>query len=125
MNTTISDLIAQIKSHPGYPGAGMILCHNGVVRQASREGRDVTGLEVKVDHERLDQILAEQKSQAGIVDILIHINEGKKLSVGDDVMFIVVAGDIRENVLDSLSQTLNRVKTEATSKTQFYVDGQP
>jgi len=116
----MATMVAQIKQHPDYHKAGMILCHNGVVRARSREGDEVTGLEVVVDHDRLDQILSEQKKRPGIVDILIHINEGEKLSVGDDVMFLVVAGDIRETVLESLTDTLNQVKSEATSKKQYF-----
>ena len=117
-----ADLLEQIKQHPDYHKAGMILCHNGVVRGTSREGDDVTGLEVKVDHKRLKQILEEQRKRPGIVEILIEIFEDTPLSVGDDVMFIVVAGDVRENVLASLTDTLNLVKTEATSKKQYFVD---
>ncbi len=116
----IATMVEQIKQHPDYHKAGMILCHNGVVRATSREGDEVTGLEVMVDHDRLDQILEEQKKRPGIVDILIHINEKKELAVGDDVMFLVVAGDIRENVLESLTDTLNLVKGEATSKKQYF-----
>ena len=116
----ITTLLEQIKQHPDYHKAGMILCHNGVVRKTSREGEEVTGLEIVVDHDRLAQILEEQKKRPGIVDILIHINEGKPLAVGDDVMFLVVAGDIRENVLASLTDTLNLVKKEVTSKTQYF-----
>lgn len=119
-NMDMMTLMDQIKQHPDYHKAGMILCHNGVVRDASREGDKVTGLKVVVDHQRLNEILAEQKKRPGIVDILIHINEGKALKVGDDVMFLVVAGDIRENVLGSLTDTLNLVKTQATRKTQYF-----
>ena len=118
----IETLVDQIKQHPDYHKAGMILCHNGVVRATSREGDEVTGLEVVVDHNRLDQILNEQKKRPGIIDILIHINEGKPLAVGEDVMFLVVAGDIRENVLEVLTDTLNMVKAEATGKTQYFVE---
>jgi len=110
----------QIKQHPDYHKAGMILCHNGVVRETSREGDEVTGLEITVDHKRLDQILSEQKKRSGIIEILVHINEGTILAVGDDVMFLVVAGDIRENVLGSLTDTLNLIKAEVTSKKQYY-----
>ncbi|MCD4718696.1 MAG: molybdenum cofactor biosynthesis protein MoaE [Desulfobacula sp.] len=116
----ITTMVEQIKQHPDYHKAGMILCHNGVVRATSREGDEVTGLEVVVDHDRLDQILEEQKKRPGIIDILIHINEKKELAVGDDVMFLVVAGDIRDNVLESLKDTLNLVKAEATSKKQYF-----
>jgi molybdopterin synthase catalytic subunit len=116
----IKTMLNQIKQHPDYHKAGMILCHNGVVRATSREGDEVTGLEVVVDHKRLDEILAVQKNRPGIIDILIHINEGRLLAVGEDVMFLVVAGDIRENVLGSLTDTLNLVKAEATGKKQYF-----
>ncbi|RLB89878.1 MAG: molybdenum cofactor biosynthesis protein MoaE [Deltaproteobacteria bacterium] len=118
----IETMVAQIKQHPDFHKAGMILCHNGVVRATSREGDEVTGLEIAVDHKRLDQILNEQKKRPGIIDILIHIIEGKKLFVGDDVMFLVVAGDIRDNVIASLTDTLNLVKTQVTSKTQYFIE---
>src|SRR3989339_348634 len=106
--------------HPEYHKAGMILCHNGVVRATSREGDEVTGLEITVDHDRLSRIISEQKKRPGIVEILIHINEGKSLKVGDDVMFLVVAGNIRENVIAVLTDTLNLVKSQVTSKKQFF-----
>jgi len=116
----IQTLMDQIKQHPDFHKAGMILCHNGVVRTTSREGDEVTGLEIVVDHTRLKQIINEQKKRPGIIDILIHINEGKTLAVGDDVMFLLVAGDIRENVIATLTDTLNLVKTQVTSKTQYF-----
>lgn len=116
----IVTLLDQIKKHPDYPKAGMILCHNGVVRATSREGEAVTGLSLTVDHQRLDQILAEQRATSGIVEILVHIVEGETLAVGDDVMFIVVAGDIRETVIKTLTDTLNQIKSEVTKKTQIF-----
>ena len=45
-------LISKIKMHPAYDRVGMILCHNGVVRATSRDGRKVTGLRVAVDRDR-------------------------------------------------------------------------
>jgi len=116
----IQTLLEQVKKHPDFHKAGMILCHNGVVRATSREGDEVTGLEIFVDHDKLEQIITEQKKRPGIVEILIHINEGKLLKVGDDVMFLVVAGDIRETVIETLTNTLNQVKTQVTSKKQFF-----
>ena len=116
----ISKMIETIKKHPDYHKSGMILCHNGVVRQTSRDGRKVTGLKVAVNHKKLEQILSEQKKRPGIIDILIEIDKDKDLSVGDDVMGIVVAGDIRENVIACLTDTLNAVKSTVTSKTEFF-----
>ena len=116
----MATMVEQIKLHPDFHKAGMILCHNGVVRGTSREGDEVTGLEIVVDHEKLAQIITEQKKRPGIVEILIHINEGKPLSVGEDVMFLAVAGNIRENVIETLTDTLNLVKTQVTRKTQYF-----
>jgi len=113
-------MIANIKKHPEYERVGMILCHNGVVRGTSRNGRKVTGLMVSVDHDKLNQIITENKQHAGIIDIQIDIAEEKKLTVGDDVMFLVVAGNIRENVISALEETLNAVKTIVTRKTEYF-----
>jgi molybdopterin synthase catalytic subunit len=116
----ISEMIEKVKQHPDYHKAGMILCHNGVVRNTSRDGRRVSGLRVKADHDALKKIIDEQKKRPGIIEILVQINEDKDLAVGDDVMGLVVAGDIRENVIASLSDTLNAVKSTVTQKTEFF-----
>ena len=52
----------------------------------------------------------------------MEIFDERDLAVGDDVMFLVVAGDIRENVLAVLGETLNEIKTTVTQKTEFYTD---
>jgi len=36
-------------------------------------------------------------------------------------MFLVVAGDIRDNVIMTLNDTLNAIKTTVTKKTEFYL----
>lgn len=117
----LEELIKAIKDHPDYRKAGMILCHNGVVRGTSRDGREVRGLSVQVDHRRLDAIISRQKTRPGILEILVDINEGPHLAVGDDVMYLVVAGDIRETVIAALADTLNEIKSTVTSKTEFFV----
>jgi len=114
-------LIDNIKRNPEYDRVGMILCHNGVVRGTSRDGRKVSGLRIAVDHTKLKKIINENKKRPGIVEILVEIAENKELSVGDDVMFLVVAGDIRDNVIMTLNDTLNAIKTTVTKKTEFYL----
>ena len=116
----LAHLMDTVKKHPDYGKAGMILCHNGVVRGTSRDGREVSGFTMTVDREKLRQIIAKQKQRPGIVEIFVEIAEGE-LSVGDDVMLLVVAGDIRENVISVLSDTLNAIKSTVTRKTEFFV----
>lgn len=113
-------LINNIKKHPDYHQAGMILCHNGVVRSTSRDGRKVSGLTISVDNEKLAQVIASNKKTPGIIEILVEFNENRKLSIGDDVMLLVVAGDIRETVIRVLTDTLNAIKTTVTHKTEFF-----
>lgn len=114
-------LIDEIKKHPDYPKVGMILCHNGVVRATSRDGRAVSGLRVSVDHALLDGIIAEQKKTPGIIDIQVRIAEDRDLEVGEDVMLLAVAGDIRETVIRVLTDTLNAIKATVTHKTERLV----
>ena len=113
-------LIDRVKSHPDYGKVGMILTHNGVVRETSRDGQRVSGLTLTADREALERILAEQRARPGIVEILVEIQEGP-LKVGDDVMFIVVAGDLRDRVIPVLEDTLNAIKAGVTFKTEHFV----
>jgi molybdopterin synthase catalytic subunit len=114
-------LIDKVKSRPDYADVGMILCHSGVVRGTSRDGRRVSGLTLTVDREALHAIIAEQRQRRGIVDILVEIHHGS-LKVGDDVMFIVVAGDFRDHVIPVLADTLNAIKKRVTHKVEHFVE---
>lgn len=116
----LASMMETIRSHPDFSKAGMVLAHNGVVRATSRDGRAVTGLRVKVDRAGLDHLVAAQKKRPGIVEILVEIADDRELVVGDDVMFLIVAGDVRENVIATLQQTLDAIKTTVTSKTEYF-----
>ena len=117
----LQGIINQLKQRSDFDKVGMILAHNGVVRGTSRDGRKVSGLSVSVDHDQLRQILDRERQTPGIVDIVIEIAEGRRLSVGEDVMLLVVAGDIRDTVIRVLERTLNAVKQTVTRKTEFFV----
>jgi len=117
----INLLLESIRQNPDVDKVGMVLCHNGVVRCTSRDGRAVKGLRVAVDHENLAHIIAEQKKTAGIVEITVEIAEDRDLKVGDDVMLLLVAGDIRENVIAVLTDTLNLIKSTVTEKMEFFM----
>jgi len=117
----INKMMHAIKKHPDFGNVGMVLCHNGVVRATSRDGRRVSGLRVAADYEKLGQILSEQKQKSGILDVRVEIAADRDLSVGDDVMLLLVAGDIRENVIAILTETLNLIKSTVTTKTEYFV----
>jgi len=114
---SLTKMIERVKAHPDYRRVGMILCHNGVVRSTSRDGRAVTELTVRADRDRLREIVADLKGRPGIVEVLVEIREGR-LRTGDDVMYVVVAGDFRENVFSALMDAVNRIKSDVTRKVE-------
>jgi molybdopterin synthase catalytic subunit len=114
---SLDDLITQVKQHPRRREVGMILFHNGVVRGTSRDGRQVVELMVSADRLRLAEIIMEMKSRPGIVEVLAEVREGT-LQVGDDIMYVLVAGDVRENVFTTMLDAVNAIKRDVTKKTE-------
>jgi molybdopterin synthase catalytic subunit len=116
----ISRTIAQLKSRPDFADqVGMILVHNGTVRSRSRNDRSSVGaVTVHVDGDRLAQLRNEFLQHDGIYDIIVEARSGT-LTPGEDLPFIVVAGDIRENVKPVLATLLDRIKSEAVSKQEL------
>ncbi len=115
---SLATLIERVKKHPDYAKAGMILCHNGVVRGTSRDGSPVSQVEVTADRGRLAAIMADTKKMPGIVEALAEVNDGT-LKVGEDVMYVVVAGNFRENVFAAMIDAVNRIKAEVTCKREM------
>ncbi len=119
---SLDRLIARVKAHPQISSAGMILCHNGIVREFDRSGaRRVRGLKVVVDRAEIERVRLWAKSQPGIVAVEIEAFEGE-FRVGDDLLYVVVAGDVRENVFATMRETVERVKADGVHKTELYSD---
>lgn len=113
----ISKKIAELKQDPNFAeNVGMILVHNGIVRGTSRgDGASVSAMEVKNDYDKIEQIRQDIENLPGIYKVVVEANEGV-MKPGDDVLFLIVAGDIRENVKPALALLLDRIKSEAVTK---------
>ena len=57
----------------------------------------------------------------GIVEVAVQLFEGYR-RIGDDVMLVAVAGDIREHVFPVLEETVERLKREVTHKKEYFVE---
>ena len=114
----IDEWIRDVKSQPGSAAIGMILAHQGVVRGASRSGEPVTGMLLSHDPARFAEVLAEAGTWPGIFAVRGWVNEGE-LSVGDDIMSLVVAGDIREHVFEGLQRLVALIKTEVVTESEL------
>lgn len=120
---SIDAWLKEAKAHPSALQEGMILVHNGVVRQTPkakvREGLDdgsqVTGMEFAYDAAKVDAAIAETYKMAGIFYIKVWLNEGQ-LTLGDDIMYVLIGGDIRPHVIDALQFLVGKIKTECVTE---------
>ncbi|WP_321392402.1 molybdenum cofactor biosynthesis protein MoaE [uncultured Desulfuromusa sp.] len=116
----ISKTIAKLKENQAFAeNVGMVLVHNGVVRGWSRADHSgVAEIDISVDQDKAEEIRQEIEQMPGIYKVVMEARSGR-MKPGDDVLFLIVAGDIRENVKPALALLLDRVKAEAVSKKEY------
>ncbi len=112
-------VLNRIRKHPDSKRIGMIASHLGIVRASSRDGRKVTHIQVAYDMNALKNIIKYIKSLPGIIEVLAEVNEGL-LNVGDDILFVAVGGDIRDNVFPALFKAVDLIKKEASRKKEVF-----
>jgi molybdopterin synthase catalytic subunit len=114
----IDQWIHEIKAAADPEGLGMMLAHNGVVRGTAKDGKVVKGMKLSFDREKLESRVSDMKKRDGIVEIRVWINQGE-LQIGDDIMYILVAGRFRTDVLPVLQELLTYIKTEVVKEEEF------
>ena len=107
----IDEWIKEIKENCDSESLGMILVHNGIVRGTAKDGKLVKGMKLSYNKDALESCVARLKNREGIAAIRIWINSGI-LSIGDDIMYLLVAGRFRTDVLPVLEDLLSTVKNE-------------
>ena len=112
---TLIDLMDKIKKRTDPAKVGMIACHNGLVRATSRDGRPAEFLDIELNPNAWEAILREMRARTGIAAIEAYLFTGRR-EIGEDVLLVAVAGDIRENVFPVLEETVNRLKSKAIIK---------
>ena len=119
--------LKEAKSDANAPKCGMYLFHNGIVRADARakvrEGNDtlpeVSAMEFSYDREKTAKARETALSMPGIYYVRIWMNEGR-LSVGDDIMLVLVGGDTRPHVLDALSGLVGELKSNCVSEKEVF-----
>ena len=121
--------LKEAKAHESAPKIGMYLTHNGIVRQSAkakvRQGaentRPVAGMDFSYDKEKVDAVIAETYTLEGIYYLRVWLNQGR-LEVGDDIMYVLIGGDIRPHVVDALQYLVGRIKNECVTETEIYTN---
>lgn len=110
--------LKEAKADPVASKVGMFLVHNGVVRETAkarvRNGEDVAdvkGMEFSYDEEKVAKVIEETYKLRGIYYIRTWLNEGI-LEIGDDIMYVLIGGDIRPNVVEALQFLVGKIKNE-------------
>ena len=119
--------LAEAKAQEDAGKIGMYLCHDGVVRESAkaqvREGdaevKPVRGMKFFYDAANVDEVVQEGLTLPGIFYVRAWLNEGE-LRVGDDLMMVLIGGDIRPRVIDALNHVVGRLKNECVHEEELY-----
>lgn len=106
---------------------GMYLTHNGIVRKSAKakvrqneeNTRPVIGMEFGYDAEKVDAAIKEAYKMDGIYYIRVWLNEGI-LKTGDDIMYVLIGGDIRPHVVDCLQSLVGTIKNTCVKEIEIY-----
>lgn len=119
--------LKEAKQHESAKKIGMYLTHNGIVRetakakvrQGAEDTKPVTGMYFSYDQAKVDAVIEETYKMDGIYYIKTWLNEGE-LQVGDDIMYVLIGGDIRPHIIDALQYLVGRIKNECVVETEHY-----
>ena len=114
--------LREAKAHESAPLCGMYLTHNGTVRQTAKakvrldeDAPDVSGMYFSYDQTKVDAAVAETYKLDGIYYVRAWLNEGE-LNLGDDIMYVLIGGDIRPRVVDALQFLVGKLKNECVTE---------
>ena len=118
--------LKEAKAHESAPKIGMYLTHNGTVRQTAKakvrygaeDTKEVTGMLFSYEEEKVNAVIADTYKMEGIYYIRVWLNEGR-LGTGDDIMYVLIGGDIRPRVVDALNYLVGRIKDECVVETEL------
>lgn len=120
MKPSIEKWIEEIKRTSKPEALGMILIHNGIVRESSkRENKKVRGIKISYNRQLLEKTIVEFSKRDGIEKVKVWINEGE-LKIGDDIMLILVAGRYRTDVLPVFEELIEKVKREIVMEEEIF-----
>ena len=119
--------LAEAKAHESAEKIGMYLTHNGIVRKSAKakvrlgaeDTKNVSGMLFSYDQEKVDAVIEETLQLQGIYYVKTWLNEGQ-LAVGDDIMYVLIGGDIRPHVVDALQFLVGKIKNECVEETEIY-----
>ena len=113
---SLEDILADIRTHPRLLKAGDIVSFTGIVRGETSNQEPVAKLRIEAYKEQaeksLQAISEDIRLMEGIIEVIIVHLVGE-FSVGEEMVYVVIAGAHREESFNALITAVNRYKTEA------------
>ena len=117
----------EAKAHESAEKIGMYLTHNGIVRKSAKakvrlgeeNSKDVKAMLFSYDQKKVDEAVKETMQMDGIYYVRTWLNSGE-LVVGDDIMYVLIGGDIRPHIVDALQFLVGKLKNECVEETEIY-----
>ena len=109
------DILESVRANKNFQKAGALGIFIGVVRGETLDGKKVEKLELEAYEEKANEVLTsicnELKKKEGIIDVQIHHLLGE-FNVGEELVYVVVAGSHRTDVFPVLEEAVERYKKE-------------
>jgi len=113
---SLLNALNSVRDKPNFNKAGALAIFVGVVRGETTKGEKVEKLELEAYEEEanklINKICEDLKKEKGIIDVQIHHFLGS-FEVGEDLVYVLVAGAHRQNVFPVLEKAVERYKREA------------
>ncbi len=121
---SLHNLLRSVRNKPDFHKVGALAVFIGLVRGETSGGETVKRLELEAYEEKADEVLEniceDLREREDVIDVQIHHFVGE-FDVGEDLVYVVVAGAHRQSVFPVLEEAVERYKEEAPIFKKEYV----
>lgn len=122
---TIPDLINQVKKNPKIDECGAVFSFEGIVRGKENEIKvkklNLSTPDIKKTENELKEIIEEIENKYGVAEIAAVHYIGE-FYTGDSLLLVVVAGSHRDETVDALKESIERIKHDLEFKKEEFTE---
>ena len=113
--------LREAKADASAAGCGMYLTHKAEVRGVETDGvapgHKVGGMVFGFDTQKVQAAIEATRAMPGIGYVRVWLASGE-LTVGDDIMLVLIGGDVRPHMVDALQSLVGTIKNECVSEVE-------
>ncbi len=123
----LDEWLREARTAPDAGKCGVYLSHCGVVRSSARarvragdeSAPPVRAMRFSHDPEKLRAAAAEALAMEGVYFVRVWLADGE-LAVGEDLMRVMIGGDVRPRTSAALERLIGRLKTECVVEEELF-----